>query len=85
MIPDLGIAAPHAPAVVQRGHHVFLVGLDHLIDLEVEVLEHLEVGAQCVARRVEPSDDPDIWPSLHISKSGWYSSRTASGRATYSS
>src|SRR6188472_2083702 len=60
MIPDHGIAPPHAPAIAHLDHHVLLVGVDHLIELDVEVFEGLHVGAQSFESGVEPSDDVEI-------------------------
>src|SRR5512144_1609246 len=41
MVPKLGLAPRYAPAVVHLGHHALLVGVDHLFELDVEVLKGL--------------------------------------------
>src|SRR5262245_35946096 len=57
---DVGIATAHTPGVVNRGDNVFLVGVDQLFDLDVEVLERLVVRAHSSVRGVDPSDDSDV-------------------------
>jgi hypothetical protein len=49
----LGIAPAQPPAVADAGDHLLLVGVDHLFDLGMEVLERLPVVAQDFSRGVE--------------------------------
>ena len=50
-VPYLGIAPSHPPAILDGGDDMLLIGVEHLFQLDVEILERFPVLAQSRAAR----------------------------------
>ena len=56
-VPHLGIAPSDLPAILDGGDHMLLVGVEHLFELDMEILERVPVLAQRFQCGFESPDD----------------------------
>ena len=65
-VPHLGVGPSHPSAVADDVDHPPLVGVDHLVDLDVVSLERFPVLAHSVLCSLESQDLSDIRPELRV-------------------